>query len=101
MQGNLHRNRYWNDSYFNALDIIQPVAKKHGLTIAEVAVRWLEHHSLISAEKGDAIIVGASSVKHLEENLADLEKGPLPEEVVEALDRAWLVTKAVAPKFWH
>jgi aflatoxin B1 aldehyde reductase len=101
MQGALHRGRYWNDSYFDALEIIQPAAEKHGLTVAEVALRWLEHHSLMKKEHGDAIIVGASSTKHLEENLVDLEKGPLPEDVVQALEKAWMTAKAVVPKYWH
>ena len=35
-----------------------------------------------------------SSVKQLEGNLKDLEKGPLPEEVVKTLDEAWLIAKA-------
>jgi aflatoxin B1 aldehyde reductase len=100
-QGSLHHGRYWNEPYFDGLDIIRPVAEKHGLTIAEVALRWLEHHSLMSKEKGDAIIVGASSTKHLEQNLVDLEKGQLPGDVLEALEKAWLTTKAVAPKYWH
>jgi aryl-alcohol dehydrogenase-like predicted oxidoreductase len=38
---------------------------------------------------GDAVIIGASSTKHREENLVDLEKGPLPEEVVQALNVGW------------
>ncbi|KIW05386.1 uncharacterized protein PV09_03901 [Verruconis gallopava] len=101
MQGNLHRGRYWNDRYFDALEVIKKAADKEGLTVAEVALRWLEHHSSLSREKGDAIIVGASSVKHLDENLADLEKGPLPKAVVDALDEAWLMAKPVAPKYWH
>jgi aflatoxin B1 aldehyde reductase len=101
MQGNLHRGRYWNDLYFDALDMIKAAADKHKLTMGEVALRWLEHHSSLSSEKGDAIIVGASSVKHLEENLADVEKGPLPQDVIDSLDEAWLKAKAVAPKYWH
>jgi aflatoxin B1 aldehyde reductase len=56
---------------------------------------------MMKREKDDAIIVGASSVKHLEENLADLERGPLPEDVLEALEKAWAKTKGVAPKYWH
>jgi len=101
MQGKLYYGRYWNDSYFDALEIITPVAEKHGLIVAEVALRWLEYYSQMSREKGDAIIVGASSTKYLEGNLEDLEKGPLPEEVVEALEKAWAVAKAVVPKCWH
>ncbi|KAJ9645346.1 hypothetical protein H2199_003352 [Coniosporium tulheliwenetii] len=101
MQGKLHRGRYWNDLYFDALDIIRPVAKKHGITEAEVALRWLAHHSQLKKELGDAVIVGASSTKHLEPNLVALEQGPLPEDVVEALDAGWERIRGHPLKFWH
>ena len=39
------------------------------------------------------------SVGHLESNLADFEKGPLPEDVVETLDEAWLSVKGVSPPY--
>lgn len=47
---------------------------------------------------GDNILIGASSKAHLEENLVDLEKGPLPEKVVRVLDEAWKLVKPVATK---
>ena len=46
-------------------------------SIGEVALRWMSHHSLMSRVHADAVIIGASSTKHLEQNLVDLEKGPL------------------------
>lgn len=100
-QGKAYRGRYWNDNMFDALEILRPVAKKHGLTEAECALRWMSHHSLLKRDKGDAVIIGASSTKHLEENLVDLEKGPLPDEVVQALDAGWEKTKAVSGRYWH
>lgn len=80
---------------------IEEIAKEHNLTLAEIALRWISHHSLMKREYGDAVIIGASSVKHIEQvsstscicelfrgtgaddatrrlqNLVDLEKGPL------------------------
>ena len=101
-QGSTHRWMYWNSEYFDALeDIIRPVIKKHGLTEAECGLRWVAHHSRLSKDKGDKIIVGASSVKQLEGNLTDLESGPLPDEVVKALDAAWLKVKGVAASYFH
>lgn len=100
-QGRLHHGRYMNDMYFDALDILRPVIAKHGLSEAECAFRWLSHHSLMSREMGDKIIIGASSAKQLEQNLLDLEKGPLPEDVVEAMEAAWLRVKGVVPKYFH
>ncbi|RAL11225.1 aldo/keto reductase family protein [Aspergillus homomorphus CBS 101889] len=101
VQGVVSRGRYWNDTYFDALERIQEVSGRFGLTVAEVALRWLKYHSELRRELGDAIIVGASSVRHLEENLADLEKEPLPEEVVKVVEEVWLTIKGVAPKYWH
>lgn len=45
--------------------------------------------------------LGVSSQTQLEQNLKDFEKGPLPEEVVKALDDAWIVTKGTTPNYWH
>ncbi|PSR78952.1 hypothetical protein PHLCEN_2v7256, partial [Hermanssonia centrifuga] len=76
-QGRNYRNRYWNEAYFKALASIEAVTSKHNLTLAEVALRWISHHSLLKREYGDAVIIGASSLNHIEQNLVDLEKGPL------------------------
>ena len=60
-------HRYWNEPYFNALSAIQKVAEKHGLTLNEIALRWISHHSMLKREYGDAILIGASNLKHIEE----------------------------------
>ncbi|PQE05195.1 hypothetical protein CJF30_00010145 [Rutstroemia sp. NJR-2017a BBW] len=100
-QGKMHHGRYMNDRSFQALeDFLRPVIKKHGLTEAECGLRWMTHHSALKKEFGDAVIVGASSPSQLEENLKDLEKGPLPEDVVNALDAGWAVIGGTY-KYWH
>ena len=100
MQGVKFRQRYWNETYFDALDAIRPVAKKHEITTAEAAVRWATHHSALKKEYGDAIITGASSAAQLEENLTNLEKGPLPEDLVKAFDAGWETVKGVAGPYF-
>ncbi|KAF8585460.1 Aldo/keto reductase [Ramaria rubella] len=100
-QARNYRARYWKDQYFKALDIIKSAVEKEGLTVAEAALRWLSHHSLLKKEHGDAVIIGASSVAHIEQNLIDLEKGPLPQSVVQAIDEAWQVVKGDASAYWH
>jgi aflatoxin B1 aldehyde reductase len=100
-QGKLHMGRYWNDYYFDALDILRPVAKKHGLSESECALRWLSHHSELKKELDDGVIVGASSTHHLEDNLKALDQGPLPRDVVEALDQGWAAIRGQPLKYWH
>lgn len=100
-QGSNYRRRYWKDAYFDALDVVRPVAQKLGMTTAEAAVRWVSHHSLMKKEHGDAVIIGASSAAQLEDNLANLEKGPLPEEMVKAFDEGWAIVKGVCSPYYH
>lgn len=59
--------RYWKEPYFKALDSIRAIADKHGLTMAEVALRWVSNHSLMKREQGDAILIGASSLNHIQQ----------------------------------
>lgn len=100
--GARYRERYFRDSTFEALRIIEPVVQRHNLTLLETALRWLVHHSALKIKDGDdGVIIGVSSLDQLKSNLADLEKGPLPDEVVKTLDEAWLVAKANCPNYWH
>ncbi|GJN91651.1 hypothetical protein Rhopal_004674-T1 [Rhodotorula paludigena] len=98
-QGKNYRSRYWREEFFRALDKLQPVADKHSLTLAEIALRWIQHHSLLERAHGDNVLIGASSVKHLEANLADMEKGSLPQDVLDALDQGWELVKDVASPY--
>ena len=41
------------------------------------------------------------STKHIEQNLKDLDKESLPEDVVKALDEAWEKVRPVTSKYWH
>jgi aflatoxin B1 aldehyde reductase len=83
------KGSYGNEKYFAAVELLDPVMGKYGLTLRECALRWLPHHSLLGGDKGNVVLMGASSAAHLKSNLVVLEKSPLPDEVVGALDRGW------------
>jgi len=108
--GSMYRKRYFKDATFEALSMIEPVVKKNNLTMLETALRWCTHHSKLKMGTSmgpgkdggnDGIIIGVSSLDQLKSNLADLEKGPLPEEVVDILDRAWEVTRGTTDPYWR
>jgi aflatoxin B1 aldehyde reductase len=102
--GEMYRNRYFKNATFEALRLLEGVSQKHNLTLLEMGLRWCIHHSELKTRgKGgnDGVIIGVSSFSQLESNLADLEKGPLPEEVVQALDEAWMIAKATAPTYFR
>ncbi|KAH7325880.1 NADP-dependent oxidoreductase domain-containing protein [Stachybotrys elegans] len=101
-QGSNYRNRYFRESTFRSLQVVEAAAEKHNLTMIETALRWMVHHSKLRVKDGnDGILIGVSSVDQLENNLDNLEKGPLPEEVVQALDEAWQISKADSTNYWH
>ena len=86
----MYRKWYFKTATFDALCVIEPVAQKHNLTMPEIALRWCTHHSALRMQNGgrDGLIIGVSSLGQLESNLKDLEKGPLPDDVIKALAEA-------------
>jgi aflatoxin B1 aldehyde reductase len=95
-----YRNRYWKKSCFDAVALLKDAAEASGLTLVEAVYRWLAHHSMLSPERGDALIVGASKAGHLAQNLAAAAAGPLPDGLPEAFDRTWALCKADAPEYF-
>ncbi|KAG0060768.1 hypothetical protein BGZ89_011976 [Linnemannia elongata] len=85
--GKLFRDRYWTKTNFEAVQDLTKVATANNLTLLEATLRWMRHHSGLVAK--DGIIIGASTVAQLEESLTELDKGPLPEEMIKAFDDAW------------
>lgn len=96
-----YRKRYWKKDFFNAIQILVSKAKKHEILLAEAAYRWLIHHSLLNKEHGDSIIIGASNLNQLKSNLKFLNADPLPEELVDAFQLAWQITKNDSPGYFY
>lgn len=70
--------------------------------MVETALRWVVHHSALNITDGnDGVIIGVSNIDQLDQNLKDCEKGPLPQEVLDALDEAWKVSLPDTPNYWH
>lgn len=100
--GRMYRERFFKDANFEALKLIKPVVEKHGLTLLEVAFRWTVHHSALKVLNGhDGLVIGVSSLSQLQAAFDEVEKGPLPKEVVDVLDLAWGITKATSASYWR
>ncbi|KAF9925348.1 hypothetical protein BGZ67_008718 [Mortierella alpina] len=91
------RERYWNRLNLEGVQLLTKAAAENHLTLLEATLRWMRHHSGLGAK--DGILIGASSVRHLEENLVDLDKGPLPQAMVDAFDEAWELVKAASAHY--
>ncbi|KAJ0166852.1 Aflatoxin B1 aldehyde reductase member 3 [Colletotrichum tanaceti] len=84
--GSLFSSFYLKPAIMAATNKAVDVAAQHGIGGHAAALRWAAHHSILSAEHGDSIIVGASSVEQLKSNLDIIEQGPLPQDVVSAVE---------------
>ncbi|MDE7278827.1 MAG: aldo/keto reductase, partial [Oscillospiraceae bacterium] len=58
------------------------------------------YHSVLNGERGDAIIIGASKLDHLMQNMETVKFGPLPNDIIEAFDEAWNICKADSPEYF-
>jgi aflatoxin B1 aldehyde reductase len=54
---------------------------------------WLVNHSLLDAEQGDGIILGATRIEHLSDNMAACDQLPLEQSIVDIFDQGWEVIK--------
>lgn len=121
--GAMYRTRYLNDGYFETLELLKEVAvgtypdlahkycpmltqtahmqNKHSLHRTEIALRWIQHHSALLPT--DGVIIGASSKSQLEQNGEDCLKGPLDQDIVNALDEARriVVAHGSTPRYWR
>lgn len=100
--GNIeYQNRYWKSDYFQAVDTFVQACKSENIAPANAALRWLCHHSGLDNAKGDAIILGASSMNHFQQNLQALQEGPLSDKIVQALDDGWEISKPDCIKYFR
>ncbi len=88
-----YQDRYWHDRMFDATEQLRCAAEKAGLSLIELSLRWL------LAQPGvKSMILGASSMAQLEENLA-ASKGELPPDVCDACDEVWNELRGPIPTY--
>ena len=97
----VYKERYWKKSYFEALKNIMAKCYNFNIEPSESAYRWLAFHSSLRQQDGDGIIIGASNLNQLDKNLLVLEKGILPEPIVNEYNIAWEIVKKDSPDYFN
>lgn len=97
--GMMYRKRYNKESNFKALEVLGTACEKAKLSMADVALRWMIHHSLLGPD--DGIIMGVSKPEHLEANLKSWGAGPLPAEVAQACEEAWEIARPFSEGYFR
>ncbi|XP_016277567.2 aflatoxin B1 aldehyde reductase member 4-like [Monodelphis domestica] len=100
-----YRNRFWKEHHFQAIALVEKaLAASYGASppsMTSAALRWMYHHSGLQGARGDAVILGMSSLEQLQQNLAASEEGPLEPEVVRAFDQAWHLVAHECPNYFR
>ncbi|KAJ9642204.1 hypothetical protein H2204_002573 [Knufia peltigerae] len=87
--GDRVRKLYGTEQVQQSIEHVRDAAEKNGLGGHETAIRWVVWNSMLDGRYGDAVIVGASSAKQLDDTLHAINKGPLPDEVNRAIEGIW------------
>ena len=91
----LYLDRYWHPGYFDAVEELQSIAGRAGRSVVDLSLSWLLHHTA-----ADCVILGASKMHHLEQNLNAFENGgPLPGDVLKAVDQVWQNLRGITPNY--
>jgi 1-deoxyxylulose-5-phosphate synthase len=90
----MYLDRYWHDDDFAAVEELTAVARDAGKTLVELALQWV-----LSQEEVDSVILGASKLEQLEQNLKACAGPRLPGDVLEQCDAVWSRLRGVTPKY--
>lgn len=85
--------RYWSPVNFTAVDHLKKIADAHDRSMTQFSLAWIMNNPIITS-----VIVGASSTKHLEENMGATEL-KLTEEELKACDDVWRELRP--PRFFY
>jgi 1-deoxyxylulose-5-phosphate synthase len=90
----MYMSRYWHDQDFDAVAELLDIAGKAGRSSVSLALNWLLHHTAT-----DCVILGASRIEQVEENLLAFGHGPLSSDTVVACDAVWKRIRGVTPVY--
>ena len=90
----MYQDRYWHPRTFHAVDQLKDIANEIGRPLLELAFAWLLHHT-----QTDAVILGASSVPQLKQNLEACASGPIPQDSLAKIDDVWRELRGPVPRY--
>ncbi|XP_060119815.1 aflatoxin B1 aldehyde reductase member 3-like, partial [Heteronotia binoei] len=101
----IYRDRYWKEHHFQGVALVEKalheVYGSNPPSMTSAALRWMYHHSKLQAARGDAVIIGMSTMEQLQENLKCSEEGALQAGVVEAFEKAWHLNAHECPNYFR
>ncbi len=90
----VYKDRYWHGVNFEAVHELGEAAKAEGRSPTSLALGWLLHHS-----PADCVLVGASNLNQLRENLEAATHDPLSEATLPVCENVWQKLRGVQPQY--
>lgn len=90
----MYLKRYWHHSYFDAVSALKALAAGAGMSLVDLALAWVFHNPDVNS-----VLLGASRMEQLEENLRALQRPALSAEVLSQCDEVWERLRGVTPKY--
>ncbi len=87
----MYQDRYWHPRMFDAVKALAAIAEQAGMSLVALALRW-------ARQNADGILIGATTMPQLEENLAALD-GTLDAATCEACDEVWTELRGPLPLY--
>jgi aryl-alcohol dehydrogenase-like predicted oxidoreductase len=90
----MYQDRYWHAQNFAAVEKLKRTSESVGRSLVDVSLSWLLHHT-----QTDCVLLGATRMEQLEQNLAASEQGPVPPEVLQVCDDVWAQLHSPVPVY--
>lgn len=94
VENQVYRDRYWNPRYLEAVHRLKGIAAAAGRTLIGLALNWLLHHTLTSC-----VVLGATRIEQIENNLNAIQEAPLDASTVEQCDEVWRCLRGPTPQY--
>jgi aryl-alcohol dehydrogenase-like predicted oxidoreductase len=92
--GERYRERYWNDATFEAVGALCRLADGAGITLVQFAYRWL-----IWQQGIDGVLIGASTLAQLDDNLEAVAGDPLGADLLDRCDAIWAALGGLVSRY--
>ncbi len=90
----MYLKRFWHAEYFRSVETLRGLAESLGTSLATLALRWVAHRA-----GADCVILGASRLAHLEQNIEGCRAEALPEDTLAACDEVWGALRGPTPVY--
>ena len=90
----MYLDRFWHEQYFTAVREVGDIATAAGLSPVQLALGWLR-----AQPQAHCIIIGASRIEQLAENLDAFDRPALASETLARCDDVWQRLRGPTPNY--